>query len=105
MKKEDILIEIENIKNQLITKYGPEKIILFGSAVWGDEEINDIDLFIVKKDVPYFGDDRIIELYHLMKTDLPVDYIVYKPEEVDERITLEDPFIKKILKKGKVLYG
>lgn len=105
MKKEDVLIEVENIKNQLIKKYRPEKIILFGSAIWGNEEINDIDLFIVKKDVPYYGDDRIIELYHLMETDLPVDYIVYKPEEVNERISLEDPFINKILKNGKVLYG
>ena len=35
MKKEGILKEINNIKNQLIEKYRPEKIILFGSAAWG----------------------------------------------------------------------
>jgi len=48
-------------------------------------------MLIVKKDVPYFGSDRIIELYHLIKTDAPVDYLVYKPDEVEERLSLGDP--------------
>ncbi len=29
----------------------------------------------------------------------------YKPEEVEERIALGDPFVKKIFKKGNILYG
>lgn len=105
MDKTSVFKKIENIKNQLIEKYQPEKIILFGSAVWGEGEINDIDFFIIKRDVPYYGSDRILELYHLVKADAPVDYIVYKPEEAKERLSLGDPFIKKIFKKGKVLYG
>lgn len=105
MKKEGILEEINNIKNQLIEKYRPEKIILFGSAAWGEDEVHDIDLFIVKRDVPYYGDDRIRELYRLLDTDAPIDYVVYKPEEVEERLALGDPFVKKVFKKGKVLYG
>lgn len=105
MKKEVISQEIENIKNQLIEKYKPEKIILFGSAAWGEDEVHDIDLFIVKRDVPYYGDDRIRELYRLLDTDAPFDYVVYKPEEVEERLALGDPFVKKVFKKGKVLYG
>lgn len=96
---------IDDIKNRLVEKYKPEKIILFGSAAWGEGEVNDIDLFIVKSDVPYYGADRIGELYELMDTDIAVDYIVYKPEEVRERLSLGDPFIKKIFSKGKVIYG
>jgi uncharacterized protein len=96
---------IDNIKNQLIEKYKPEKIILFGSSAWGGEDINDIDLFIVKKDVPHYGADRITELYRMMDVDTAVDYIVYRPEEAEERLSLGDPFIKKIYKDGKTLYG
>ncbi len=40
MKKSDILKEIDNIKDQLITKYKPEKVILCGSAARREEEIN-----------------------------------------------------------------
>ena len=105
MDKNTALKEIENIKTQLVEKYKPEKIILFGSSAWGEGDINDIDLFIIKGDVPYYGADRITELYRLMDVEAPVDFIVYKPEEVEERFSLGDPFIKKILKEGKVLYG
>ena len=105
MEKGSIFKEIENIKEQIIKRYKPEKIILFGSAAWGDKEINDIDFFIIKKDVPYYGADRMIELYRLMDTNVAVDYIVYKPEEVKERLSMGDPFIKRIFKNGKILYG
>ena len=40
MKKSDILKEIENLKDQGITEYKPEKVIFSGSAARGDEEIN-----------------------------------------------------------------
>jgi predicted nucleotidyltransferase len=105
MNRTAALEKIDDIKNQLIEKYKPEKIILFGSSAWGKEDINDIDLFIIKKDVPYYGADRITELYRMMDVDAAVDYIVYKPEEAQERLYLGDPFIKKIYKEGKVLYG
>lgn len=99
------LEKIDDIKKQLIEKYRPEKIILFGSSAWGEEDINDIDLFIIKREVPYYGADRIIELYRMMDIDAAVDFIVYKPEEAEERLALGDPFIKKIYEEGKVLYG
>ena len=105
MDRETAFKEIDIIKNQLIEKYKPDKIILFGSSAWGEGEINDIDLFIVKRDVPYYGADRIIELYRLMDVEVPVDFIVYKPEEAEERLALGDPFVKKIFKEGRVLYG
>ncbi len=106
MTKIEITLEIDSIKNQLIEKYQPEKIILFGSAAWGSgSEVNDLDFFIVKENVPYYGSDRINELYRLMKTHAAVDYIVYKPEEVEKWFALGDPFLKKILNEGKLLYG
>ena len=49
MKKESIIKEIDDIKNQLVEKYRPEKIILFGSATREGKEVNDIDLLIIKK--------------------------------------------------------
>ncbi len=105
MDRATVLEKVDHIKTQLIEKYNPEKIILFGSAARDEGDINDIDLFIIKRDVPYYGADRITELYRLMTVDAPVDYIVYKPEEAEERLSLGDPFIKKIFKEGKVLYG
>ncbi|MBI5603459.1 MAG: nucleotidyltransferase domain-containing protein [Deltaproteobacteria bacterium] len=80
-----------------MTKYAPEKIILFGSAAKDTDEVNDVDLFIIKDDVPHLGADRTHQLFRLIETDLPVDYLVYRPSEVAERL-LGDPFVNDIFK-------
>lgn len=105
MDRNNLSIRIDLLTQQLIHTYSPEKIILFGSAAQSSGEVNDIDLFIVKEDVPHAGSERIRQLYRMMDTDLPVDYLVYRPAEVSERLTLGDPFIQDILLHGKVLYG
>ncbi len=97
--------EIENIVGQLLRLYKPQKIILFGSLVKGEIKAGtDIDLFIVKSDVPNLGVDRIRELDTLVRYELATDFIVYTPEEVKQRLSLGDPFVKTILEEGRVLY-
>ncbi len=97
--------EIQNIVNQLVRLYKPEKIILFGSLAKDQiKQGTDIDLFIIKSDVPELGVDRIRQLDALIKYRLATDFIVYKPQELEQRLKLGDPFVKTILKEGKVLY-
>jgi len=97
--------EIQNIVNQLVRLYKPEKIILFGSLAKDQiKQGTDIDLFIIKNDVPKLGVDRIRQLDALIKYKLATDFIVYKPQELEQRLKLGDPFVKTILKEGKVLY-
>lgn len=103
---EKIKEEIANIKKQIVEKYKPEKIIFFGSATSGEfGPDSDIDLLIIKKDVPYYGIDRMREIRRLIKKNMAVDFLVYRPDEFDERLRLGDPFIKTILEEGIVLYG
>jgi predicted nucleotidyltransferase len=90
---------------QLIYLYKPEKVILFGSLAKGQiNQGTDIDLFIIKSEVPEFGIDRIRQLETIVNYRLATDFIVYKPEEVEQRLKLGDPFVKSILEEGKVLY-
>ena len=98
--------EIESITTQIIEKYKPAKIILFGSAARGkyDPE-SDADFLIIKKDTPFYGADRIRELSRMIERNIPVDLLVYKPEEFEKRLELGDPFLKAILREGKILYG
>lgn len=105
MTAQEIQSRIEKLKQQLVAKYHPEKVILFGSAARGADVINDVDLFIIKDDVPTLGAERIRQLYRLMDVDLPVDYLVYRPAEVAERLALGDPFVLSVMNEGKVLYG
>lgn len=98
--------EIQSITTQLVERYGAEKIILFGSAAQGDfDQVNDLDFLVVKRDVPFYGIDRMRELDDLIERNVAADMIVYRPDELEERIRLGDPFIEAILRAGRVLYG
>ena len=97
--------EIEIITQQIIEKYRPEKIILFGSAArseWSSD--SDADFLIIKKDTPLYGSDRIRELSRVIERNIPVDFLIYRPEEFDKRLKMGDPFLKAIVKEGMVLY-
>ncbi len=106
MDKKDILSEIQNIVEQIIQKYKPSRIILFGSAGRGEyDKVNDLDFLIIKQDVPLYGIDRMRELDELIDRNIAADMLVYSADEFEERIKLGDPFIKTILREGQVLYG
>ena len=102
----DIEREIANITQQIIEKYKPERIILFGSAARGEMNLDsDADFLVIKKETPLYGSDRIRELSRLIDRNIPIDLLIYRPEEFDRSLQMGDPFLKTLLKEGKVLYG
>jgi predicted nucleotidyltransferase len=106
MEETKIIREIQSIVEQLIQKYKPLKIILFGSAARGEyDKLNDLDFLILKQDVPFRGLDRMRELDDLIDRNMAVDMLVYRPDEFENCVKLGDPFIKAILSEGQVLYG
>ncbi len=102
----DVCEEIERITAQLVAKYHPERIILFGSTARGEVHPDgDADFLIIKRDCPTLGADRIRELQRLIDRRIPVDFLVYRPDEFDRRVAMGDPFLKAVLQEGRVLYG
>lgn len=105
MTQVQIQAQIDTIKNQLIEKYKPEKIFLFGSSVNGKmNNDSDLDFLIIKDDKKTFH-ERVAEVYGLVKKDIAADFIVVTPEEFNKRLQLGDPFFKSIVLEGRVLYG
>ena len=52
MQPEQIIKEIQSIVDQIVQKYRPLKIILFGSAGRGEyDKVNDLDFVIIKENV------------------------------------------------------
>ena len=96
--------EVRIVVKQLIKSYHPEKVILFGSLLEKNKPPRDIDLFIIKKNPPFLGVDRVRELDRLIRYELATDFIVYTPQEVKTRMKLGDPFVKTVLEKGNILY-
>ena len=102
----DIFKEIQRITAQIIEKYKPDKVILFGSAARNElKEDSDLDFLIIKRETPLYGADRIRQLSRMIDRDISVDFLIYRPEEFEKRLQMGDPFIKLIVREGKVLYG
>jgi predicted nucleotidyltransferase len=91
----------------------PYKVILFGSAVQGQQTpANDIDLIVVTNDDYIIASyDEKIKLHlrisatlrEIMK-QVPVDLIVYTRPTYEKFMELGSLFSKEIGRKGKVLY-
>ena len=99
---------IENILKKLIAGYSPQKVILFGSYVYGSPgPDSDIDLLIIKETTERFIDRWATVQGILTGThrSLPVETIVLTPREIEKRLAVGDQFIVEILEKGQTLYA
>ena len=99
------MIEVisETIK-QIIEKFHPEKIIMFGSYTYGKPGQNsDLDLLIVMN---YKGSSKkqAVKIIQSIDYHFPIDLIVRSTDQIHERIRLGDFFFKDIIDKGKILY-
>lgn len=106
IKREEINeILIEKVVKRISGKFQPQKILLFGSRAWGNPSPDsDLDLFVIMPS-SLRRDNRSVEVSKLFPDRLfPLDVLVYTPEEVKTSLQRENPFIKEILEKGKVLY-
>lgn len=89
-----------------IKRYNPEKIILYGSLARGDFDKNsDIDILVIKKNIKK---NRMIErmrqLNKYLKFGLPVETVIFTPEEIRNRLRQNDFFLADALREGKTLY-
>ena len=97
---------IQDITTKIINSVHPEKIILFGSYAWGEPtKDSDLDLFIIMK-----SNVRPIKRAATIRKAcrdgyVPMDLIVRTPDEVQKRLDMGDPFIKRILNEGKMVYA
>lgn len=104
MKNISLNKELKRIADNISKYYAPEKIILFGSAAKGKFSTgSDLDLMIVK-DTNRNQWDRIIDVDQYIEHNFAIDILVYTPDEIKERLQLNDFFIKEIIEEGKVLY-
>jgi predicted nucleotidyltransferase len=95
--------ELEKLLPRL-EKLKPEKVILFGSLAKGKvHKESDVDLIIIAKDIPSKFLQRLEKVYNILDPDFPVDVLVYTPEEIEKMIE-KNPFIRKALEEGIILY-
>ena len=99
---------IDEAVDKIVTGYAPEKIILYGSYAYGKPTADsDIDLFIIK-DTDKRRVDRFVEVSRMIYRPglgIPIEPMVYTPEEVKKRLGMGDQFVEEVLTRGQVLYA
>jgi predicted nucleotidyltransferase len=97
---------INSVVNKIVERFAPQKVILFGSRARGEATPDsDLDLFVVMPS-NLRRDNRGMEISKLFPDRLfPLDVLVYTPDELEMSQKRNNPFIKDILREGKVLYG
>jgi predicted nucleotidyltransferase len=96
--------QIDSWCEDIVKRFNPEKVVLFGSCAQGDAtEDSDVDLLVV---MPFEGRsvEQAVKLRMDTKPSFPVDLIVRTPKMIEERLSMGDSFIYDILEQGKVLY-
>lgn len=96
--------KLENIKKQLVEKYEPKEIIVFGSVAKGVFKANsDIDLCIIKDT----NDKRklLTDMYVEIESSVPFDLLLYTVEEWNKCVNDKSSFAYVINSTGVKIYG
>lgn len=105
-RKQELELALTRVVSNLVERYRPQCIILFGSLARGEcHEGSDIDLAIIKEtDTPFLR--RLDDARAAADTPVAKDLVVYTPQEWREMIRTGNYFVREeILERGKVLYG
>jgi len=97
--------EINDIVNKIALNFNPEKIFLFGSYASGTpDRDSDLDLLIIQNSkLPRHK--RVFEIRKsLIGSMIPLDIIVYTPEEFESEKDIRFSFINSAIKSAKLLY-
>jgi uncharacterized protein len=96
--------EIKDLTSQIAREFSPDRIILFGSYAYGQPSSDsDVDILVV---LPFEGKPvrKAIEIRNKVKARVPLDLIVRTPDQLADRLSQNDWFIREIVERGRTLY-
>jgi uncharacterized protein len=96
--------EVESLKNQIVEKYKPQIIYLFGSCARRMVRKNsDIDLCVVMD----YTDKKelLMDMNMSIESDIPIDIILYSVDAWNRYAAESGSFANKIVKEGCLIYG
>jgi predicted nucleotidyltransferase len=103
-RRKELEKELKRIVKILVKNYQPEKIILFGSLAGGRiHQWSDLDVVVIKETKKRFA-ERAGEVSAAVPHNVPLDFIVYTPNEFKEMTSYNYIVRDEIIKKGRVVY-
>lgn len=97
-------IMFDSLTNQIVSKFKPDKVFLFGSQARGTAtEKSDIDICVIMNTL----DKRktVCDLYYNIDIDIPIDFLLYTPNEWDQCVYDKTSFAYLINAEGVELFN
>ena len=95
---------IETVVRQIVERFQPEQIILFGSYAYGRPgPESDVDLLVVM-DTPLKEMEQAVRICQAIDYHFGLDLIVRTPATIARRLALGDSFLHEATQQGTVLY-
>ena len=95
---------IEQTVEQIVEKFHPHKVILFGSHAYGNPHPeSDVDLLVVME-TSRTGAQQAVEILQAVNSTFGLDLIVYTPQRITQRLNWGDSFLREVVTKGLIIY-
>lgn len=101
MTREDA---ISDLAAQIVQRYRPLRVILFGSHAYGSpRQDSDVDLLVV---MAFDGSPvrTAAEILASIDPKFPVDLVLHRPQDVEVRYRQGDPLVRDAIDRGRVIY-
>lgn len=98
---------LEEVTGRIIDAVHPEKIVLFGSHVWGvPTDDSDVDLMVIVKHSEQPGYRLARDIYRSLRgLKVPVEVVVRTREEMERGLAVKTSLERRVLEEGRVLHG
>jgi predicted nucleotidyltransferase len=99
--------KLQRIKRKILKNTNASKIILFGSYARGTQDPeSDLDICIITDDTKRKKEIlRVIRRTIIDEADIPMDLLVYRSDEFEQKAAVENSFESGIKESGITLYG
>lgn len=102
MVEDDRIVETVT---RIVREFAPDRVVLFGSYAYGTPtDDSDVDLLVI---MSFAGPhtEKAIEILERVDPRFPIDLLVRTPDQVQQRLELNDFFMREVMEKGHVLYA
>lgn len=98
--------QIDAVVRKIAEEFKPDQVILFGSYAYGKPTVDsDVDLLVVMESTEPRARRGVKILYRLLDIPFPIDVLVRTPQEIQNRLSMQDYFMREIVQQGHVLYA